>query len=189
MLIVLMLSAILSLSFGDLERLTFEDLKRKDTFLIYAYYDKPGHECPACLDFNEKMASIESLPIKRINFYTSPYLGSHLLEFIFPSFIIREKGKSYVLSVSSFGELLNLLDSGDWRKSQARRWYLDVDSPIIKAFAVPCFLFFFTMDKWASVVDNTPPFVITCIVCFVIAYLIVSIIGIFREDLEKIKRD
>ncbi|KAF9764227.1 hypothetical protein NGRA_0728 [Nosema granulosis] len=186
MLIFLMFNTIFMTSFQEL---TFEDFKRRDTFLIYAYYDKPGQECQACLNFNEKMATITSLPIKAVNFYSKTYLGAHLLEFIFPSFIIREDGKSYVLNISSFPELLRLLDSGDWRNSQPVKWYLDVESPLTKVIAVFSFIFFYTMDRWAFVIDNTPPFVITSVICFVIAYLIVSIIGIFKEDIPKVKKD
>jgi hypothetical protein len=182
-------STVLSKNFTELEKLSFKDFDRKDLFMIYIYYENPDTECPACTAFNKQMASIQSLPIKTVNFYTNLYLGSHLLEFVFPAFIIRENKKSYVLNPKSFEELLNLIDSGDWRQEVPVKWYLDVNSPFIKLFAIPCTIFFYVMNKWAYVVDNTPSFVITTIVCFIIAYLIVSIINIFRTDLTKVKKD
>lgn len=166
-------------TFDEIPSLTLNDFKSTTTFFIYIYYSKPDLDCPLCKLFNNKISEIP-MRIKKINFYDSPYIASHLYQCIFPSFVVRHNRRSYVLNVTEVDELFKLIKEDKWKDIVPIHWMLETDSIITKMYSVLFSIFYFLVEYVSDYIENIPHWAINCIMSFIIGYLVISIVGIFN---------
>lgn len=188
--VVLVMQAVVCNAFLSLPVLKRADLLERRTELIYIYYTRPNLSCSACEDFNQNICTLQRyVPVRRVNFFEDPMLGSRFYTFLFPSFVMRHEGRSYLLPVDSFEELEDVVRDEKWRGYRPARRYLEVDSYLTEIYAVSNFLFFTCMQKSYVVVDMVPSWVVTLVFSSVIIYMAHSIYTIFTLPVEKEKKE
>ncbi|KAG5859971.1 hypothetical protein KMI_04g07820 [Encephalitozoon hellem] len=186
----LLLGSVMSDAFSLLPVFTKEDMALKDTFLVYLYYSRPNVYCPACETFNRNISALQKyIPVKKINFFEDPEVASCFYSFLFPSFIVRDKGRSYHLHVDSFEELEELIKHGKWTQFEPVRRWMDLDSYFIKVYSTANYVFFKAMQKSYVILDAIPVWVINFVFSAIIAYMIYSICAIFMSPVEDKKRE
>jgi hypothetical protein len=168
-------------NFDQIPSLILNDFKTDSTFFIYIYYNKPNLDCPLCKLFNDKISEIP-MTIKKINFYESPYIASHLYQSIFPSFVVRHNRRSYVLNVTEVDELFNIIEEDKWKSIVPIHWLLETDSIITKIYSFLFSIFYFSVEYVSEYIENIPHWAVNAIMSFIIGYLVISIIGIFNVN-------
>jgi len=171
---------ILSISFDNLSTVTKSDFYDPSTFMIYVYYNRPDQDCPLCKKFNEKISELP-IPIKKINFFTEPFLASHLYIFEFPTFIIRHKLKSYVIRATTVDELFNVVENNKWVNLKPFYALFNPTTYFTKIYAYFYFLFYYFIEYLSDYIEKVPSCVVNGILTFIICYLVISIVNIFKN--------
>jgi hypothetical protein len=183
MLLLILLSAIAGLE--ELQELSFANIDKNPTELIYIYYERPNLQCPACEDFNKRVSSLSKyMPVKRTNFFQNPYLASHFFPGLFPAFVVRHERRSIHLNVDTYEELVRLLETEAWRGLEPTRWYLETSSVLTKTYALSNYVFFAFIKKSYFVIDNTPNWLITLVISCILVYMAHSIYTIFTLPVQ-----
>ncbi|AFN82921.1 hypothetical protein EROM_041570 [Encephalitozoon romaleae SJ-2008] len=186
----LLLGKVMSDAFSLLPVFTKEDVPLDSTFLVYIYYSRPNVHCPACESFNRNISKLQKyIPVKKINFFEDPKVASCFYSFIFPSFVIRDKGRSYHLDVDDFEELEEIVRNKRWTQFKPVRRWMDLDSYFINLYSTANCAFFKVMQKSYVVLDVIPGWIINLGFSAIIAYMVYSICTIFMTPVEKKKKE
>ncbi|WUR05001.1 thioredoxin-related transmembrane protein [Vairimorpha necatrix] len=161
--------------------LSYSDFSDPSTFLIYIYYNKPDLDCPLCTKFNNKISEL-NIPIKRLNFHSDPLISSHFYVYEFPSFIIRSKLRSYRVQAETVDDLFNIVNNEEWRNIKPMYRFLNPDTYFTKIYAFVYVKFYYVVEYLAEYIENIPLWVINGVMTFMISYLVMSIVGIFKSN-------
>ncbi|KHN70005.1 hypothetical protein M896_042050 [Ordospora colligata OC4] len=187
---VLLLGSVLSSIFLSVPDLQRSDLASKEIFLAYIYYSRPNMSCAACEMFNKNISELQRyIPVKKINFFEEPRLGSSFYTFLFPSFVVRDEGRSYHLPVDDYADLEAIVREKRWREFKVTRRWMDVDSYFIKVYSVANHVFFALMQRSYKVIDVIPGWIVSLGFSGAIAYMLYCICIIFVVPGEKEKRE
>jgi len=175
------LSIFISLVFSSI--LTSSDLSSNNTFLVFLYYSTDQFKCPSCAHFEPFLNSLK-IPVKKLNFIENVELGSRFLQYSFPSFIIRDNNRSYVIHPKNGEDLLKIVNTDEWGKIRPRRPSLDTNSYLVRVFAFlnvyVLYVVRFISDKFIYV----PTPVMNIMVVLVILYLVYSIVDLIKSTWE-----
>ncbi|ADM11442.1 uncharacterized protein Eint_041550 [Encephalitozoon intestinalis ATCC 50506] len=178
--VFLLLGKVISDAFSQLPVLRKEDISLDDAFLVYIYYSRPNVHCPACESFNQSISDLQKyIPVKKINFFEDPKIASRFYTFLFPSFVVRDKGRSYHLDVDSFEELEEIIRDRKWTQFKPIRLWMDVDSYFINMYSLANCIFFKAMQRLYVVFDTVPEWAINFGFSAIIGYMVYSICLVF----------
>ena len=168
--------------------LDWPDLTDPSTFLVFLSYERPGFTCPACEHFAQILPELP-IAVKTLNFTKNVRLGSRFIQYAFPAIIVRDSRRSYVLNPDNAEDLLKIISSESWRAAAPVKPYLDVNSVAAWFLSAVNPAIFFVISKLYFVMDRFPEKLVYVLSVAVIAYLIFSIVEVFREDTPKVKKD
>lgn len=175
--------------FLSLETFTLDSLSNKESEFIYVYYLRPGMSCQACEYFNEEISTLsEHITVKKLNFFEDPFTASHFYPFLFPSFYIRENGRTRVINTDSIEALKEIITSGSWRSLKPIPYYKEANTKLTRAYALINHGFFILIQKSYFIVDLIPNWLMTFFFSVIIVYMARSIYIIFSLDIKKAKK-
>ncbi|CAD25343.1 hypothetical protein [Encephalitozoon cuniculi GB-M1] len=187
--IFLLIGKVVSDAFSLLPVLSKEDMEGSGTFLVYIYYSRPNLHCAACESFNRNISMVQKyIPVKKINFFEDPRVASRFYTFLFPSFVVRDGGRSYHLPVDSFEQLEEIIRNRRWAMFKPMARWMDVNSHFASAYSIANCIFFRAMQKSYVVFDAIPAWVVNFGFSAIIAYMLYSICTIFLMPVEKKKK-
>ncbi|KAG0417570.1 hypothetical protein EQH57_0942 [Dictyocoela roeselum] len=97
---------------GMIEPLKKEDLFSRNEFLIFLYYEREDFRCPLCQVVGKYLEKIQ-YPIKTINYYENPLLGSRFMTFLFPSIYLKRGHSFYKLRTKNIEDIERIAVSFD----------------------------------------------------------------------------
>lgn len=184
---------------ANFKKLEKEDLKVEDLLVIYIYYDRNNFNCANCRYFRTFLEHFK-VNLRFINFGSDVFLASKFNSYVFPSFIIRYKGKSYKMqNIKTGEELLDVVNSLQENTSE------NIRNIVEKGYAVPFKTYmevgtftnslicninvfiFKTVDFFYFLMRFMPEWVFHLIIFLIIIYLIYSILRSIL-DIQNIKK-
>ncbi|KAL6121556.1 hypothetical protein NUSPORA_01501 [Nucleospora cyclopteri] len=160
------------------------DLQSEEQFLIFIYYDKNRFKCPNCEYFKSFVPQLD-VPVKFVNFAGDVFLGSKLMQYEFPSFVMRKGGKSYkIVGIKDGNHLVEIINNFTGESENAIKFknHLEPGSALNTSIAVFNIYAFKFIDLCYFILDYVPEWVFSFILCFVIIYLVYSIIEVIRSE-------
>lgn len=186
----LLVGKVLSDALSLVPAFTTEDIAGGETSLVYIYYSRPNLRCPACESFNQSISALQShIPVKKINFFEQPRLASRFYTFLFPSFVVRDGGRSYHLPVDTFERLEEIIKRREWGMFKPRRAWMDVDSRLMGVYSIANDAFFRVMQRSYVIFDPVPGWAINLGFSAIIVYVVYSICTVFTVPGEKKKKE
>lgn len=167
------------------KQLNDADLGLDRPLLIYFHDTRENYHCNGCEHFNEFVDTISTIDTRKVNYSENQEMAMRFFVHYVPHFIVREHGKTYVITPRDKDELLDILEKQLWKEKAPLKWYLD-----------PCFILVRCAAKILCITHNmyfylqgymvyVPRQLIYMIYGIIIGYLVFSI----KEAIAEIIRD
>lgn len=157
--------------------LTMEKFNSSDSYLIFHYIEREGSRCELCKAIEKRLPELK-MDIYKLNPYKQVHLGLRFLVVRFPSFTLHDNNKFYKLNVSTFAELIDVINGRKWTehtqvypKSLFTRAILFLFLPIAQ-FGV----------KTVWIVDYVPHWVMAIFIVLLGTLFFKSLYEIFDKD-------
>ncbi|KAG0442667.1 hypothetical protein DMUE_0101 [Dictyocoela muelleri] len=157
-----------------IEPLKKEDLFSKNEFLIYVYYEREDFKCPLCKTVQKYLEKI-NYPIKTINFYENPRLGSCFMTVFFPVIYLKGNDVFFKLNTVDIEDIERIVKEFDLRYLHKLNYFKDPRSFLVyvSSYFFHIFIFYLRYSEYIS--KNIPVWAFTLIIGGLFYLLFLSI--------------